>query len=131
MGVPEGYGAVLARAGQLAVRGIVGQGIHRLAVAFVGRARQQRAAGCMSCSKQSATILVTSVRSCLRIFCRLPFPSPLYSRQWLTQAYYPVKALFRAILALSFGSLNDQHAEVASKVIHSGQAWPLYGKTDR
>ena len=54
MGIPEHDGAVLARAGQLAVCGIVGPGIHRLAVALVGRARQQLPRSCTTCSSQSA-----------------------------------------------------------------------------
>ena len=45
-GVPEADGAVLACAGQLAVRGIESQGIHRLAVALIGHASHQLALAC-------------------------------------------------------------------------------------
>ena len=55
VGVPEHDSAVLARAGQLAVCGIIGQGIRRLAVALVGRARQQLPWSCATRSIQSAT----------------------------------------------------------------------------
>lgn len=53
MGVPQDDAAVLASARQLRMLGVVRQRIHRVAVAFVGRARQQFPLGCTTADARS------------------------------------------------------------------------------